>query len=97
MGLAAPPGVLSATKKYQHEEDVIGEFIEARCNVREGAWEATAVLYRAFGSWWMDTRAARAAPLSSKAFGRALERRGKLTPRKQRGARGWSGIELRTE
>ncbi len=94
LGLAAPARVVSATNEYRKEEDVIGEFVEACCREREGVWTATAHLYQAFTSWWIETRGMRTALMSSKAFGRALERRGNLTPAKQRGARGWLGIGL---
>jgi putative DNA primase/helicase len=96
-GLAAPEIVMNATQQYQHEEDVIGEFFEARCRRVEKAWTSTADLYREFSSWWMETRGTRAAVMSTKAFGRALERRGKLTARKLHGNRGWLGIALRAD
>jgi putative DNA primase/helicase len=95
-GLAAPEIVLNATNEYRKEEDVIGEFVEARCRVRDRVWTPTSELYQAFMSWWAETRGMRVAVMSSKAFGRALERRGKLQPAKQHGARGWLGIELLT-
>lgn len=96
-GLAAPERVVNATKEYQHEEDVIGEFLDAHCELSVDRWTATADLYAEFTTWWTVTRGARATALSIKAFGRALERRGGLVSAKRQGVRGWRGITLRSE
>jgi putative DNA primase/helicase len=94
-GMAAPKSVLLATAQYRQEEDVIGEFISARCRIRQQEWTATAALYQNYFDWSAETRGPRTTVMSPKAFGRALERRGKLQSRKQQGVRGWSGIGLK--
>jgi putative DNA primase/helicase len=50
-GLNAPPVVLEATRTYQQEEDIVGRFIEERCNLRVGAEVTAGGLYGAYQDW----------------------------------------------
>lgn len=72
-GLDAPEEVVSATREYRAESDVIGRFIEERC-VRGDYAEAKArELYRAFCKW---AEATGEKPLTETTFGRRMIERG---------------------
>ena len=96
-GLIEPAAVKRATQSYREEEDLIGEFILANCELDPEAWTSTAELYQAFTSWWRETRGPVARPPMPRWFGRALGERPELRPTKRRKVRGWSGIALKME
>lgn len=96
-GLIEPAAVKRATRSYREEEDLIGEFILASCELHPKAWTPTAELYQAFTSWWRETRGPVARPPMPRWFGRALGERPELRPAKRRKIRGWTGIALKME
>lgn len=96
-GLGAPIEVLKATESYREEEDVIGEFIEARCEEHPKAWTSTSEIYSAFSGWWKDTRGAHSRIPNRRWFGRSLGERHSLTPHKRANTRGWKGVALKIQ
>jgi putative DNA primase/helicase len=96
-GLGEPLIVQQATKSYREEEDLIGEFIVATCQITEKAWVSTSDLYQAFTSWWRETRGVHARPPQARWFGRALGERPELKAAKRHRVRGWRGIALKVE
>lgn len=50
-GLNQPKAVLDMTREYRREMDVISAFIEDRCEVGEGLYEKSSVLYAVYSSW----------------------------------------------
>src|SRR5690606_10729533 len=68
-GLIEPAAVKRATQSYREEEDLIGEFILANCELDPEAWTSTAELYQAFTSWWRETRGPVARPPMPRWFG----------------------------
>ncbi len=107
-GLNASTSVLAATNSYRREEDLLGQFLEAECDVSDrdaleavrrgeaGAqtlpWVSSKVLYDAYCNW-MEGEGER--PLSKKALGMRLGLAGLMDERGTGGARGWRGIRLR--
>jgi phage/plasmid-associated DNA primase len=74
------------------------DFIQDRCRQHDNAWVSVAVLRRAYEQWAEET--GERYIVDGKAFSEHLRSRGcKQTQRKVLGknARGWEGIELRTE
>jgi putative DNA primase/helicase len=95
-GLGEPPAVRAATEAYRAENDVIGDFLAARCGLDANAWTATAELYVAFSGWWETTHAKHERPLTRAWFGRLLGEQDGLRP-EQRGhakVKGWRGVRL---
>jgi putative DNA primase/helicase len=93
--LAAPKAVLRATRGYRTENDQLGEFIEARCDVGPDTWVATADLYQSFAAWWSEMNGPRAYPPRRDAFVVSLKERRSLRAKKRGGVRGWAGIALK--
>jgi putative DNA primase/helicase len=100
--LSEPESVRRATEEYRTNEDVIGEFIAARCRLGRNEWCATAELYRAFEDWWAETRGDRGRPPSLRSFLEGLRSQAGVVPksrrvgsRGKRKARGWQGMRLR--
>lgn len=50
-GLVMPRAVLDMCKEYRREMDVISAFIEDRCEVREGVYEKSSMLFAAYTAW----------------------------------------------
>lgn len=88
-GLKAPQQVLEATQRYIDAEDVIGEWVEERCEQRGEV--ARPVAYKNYRAW-VEGRGERA--WSSKAFKAAIEERG-FTERKSNGTWFITGLSLR--
>lgn len=97
--LATPKSVQLATADYRAAEDVVGEFVAARCRKKDSAWTKTTSLYAAFDEWWHDTRGARSTAPAMRAFVEGLRIQAGVTPvRKREGSkkeRGWAGLTLR--
>jgi putative DNA primase/helicase len=53
-GLSPPELVRAATDTYREEMDLIGEFIEERCLVTDGAAVLVKDMYAAYGKWCID-------------------------------------------
>ncbi len=94
-GLGEPREVREATAGYRAEMDVLGEFIEERCVVNPRARVSAKDLYAAYQQWCSDTGEK---PLSQKALGQRLDKRGLDTARVGKsGSRYRIGIGLRGE
>lgn len=95
-GLGEPNAVRAATDEYRVEEDVLGQFLEARCELGEEHETAASILYEGYRNW---AEAAGEATVTQTAFGRALRERGfaveKGTRGCQRGRKLWRGVGLR--
>ncbi len=50
-GLRPPTRVTEATREYLQDEDILGRWLEERCDVTVGARHARASLYRDYGAW----------------------------------------------
>jgi putative DNA primase/helicase len=89
-GLGAPLGVTDATKTYQRESDVFGEFLDERCVEKPGLFATSEGLYTAYREW---SKAAGEDAITKTAFGKKLTERG-FSREKYGGRRGWVGISL---
>lgn len=90
-GLDPPAKVRAASAEYFADEDVLGEWLEVRCDVGPSLRETTARLYR---DWTAFAEAAGHPPGSQRAFGEDLAARGFALWRSRR-ERGRSGLALR--
>lgn len=70
--IAIPEPVKEATRKYREDSDVIGQFLEERCEFGRGLSESHAALYAAYVTW---ARASGEPELSGRKLGNALEER----------------------
>lgn len=93
IGLAEPAAVLTVTSAYRAESDVIARFIEDRCTTTSKAVKATTA--QLFVEWdrWRTTEGL--PEMTSKAFGKALDRHGYPTT-SARDGRWREGIALKT-
>jgi len=91
-GLSPPAVVRAAVDDYRRDQDVVGEFIDARCRLGPDLRERAAALFGSYTKW----AAANAAPeLTPQAFGRRLGEHG--LKRVRAGDRFWQGVELKAE
>jgi putative DNA primase/helicase len=76
-GLTPPESVLAATKNYQQESDLVGQFVEERCALDSSATARANLLYLAFTSWCEAQGIGSGSPdrLSGKAFGSRMSAR----------------------
>ncbi|OBB10780.1 hypothetical protein A5731_22650 [Mycolicibacterium conceptionense] len=92
IGLAEPETVLARTKDYRADSDVIGRFIEECCTTTSPAMKATtAQLFTAWDHWRAKEGIAE---ITTRAFGKALDRHGYPTKR-DRDGRWREGIAVR--
>lgn len=71
-GLTRPAAIVEATNEYFAEQDVFGQWVEQRCILREGAFEASAKLY---ADWEAYAKANGEIPGTAKSFGAAMRKR----------------------
>ena len=93
-GLVRPESVAEATEAYFAEQDLMGQWLAEKCEIRKGdpsIWDSTTDL---FESWSGYAKAAGDLPGTSKAFGAALRRK-EFAPKRTMHARGFSGLRLR--
>lgn len=90
-GLKAPPEVTAATDDYRSEMDVMGEFIDAVCEVGETHRTKAGDLHGAYAGWAEDTGND---PLTAKALAVKLTAKG-FRAVKSNGHRCWVGVRLR--
>jgi putative DNA primase/helicase len=90
VGLGEPHGVVEATDAYRDEEDGIGAFVDACCEMRPDLMSTAGDLYRLYKSW---TERNEQEAISQTAFGRAL---GELGLRRVKGKHviTWHGIGI---
>ncbi len=94
-GLQEPSAVRKATRSYQSENDILGEYLQQRCKKDTTAWISMTALYQSFSDWWVETRGSRTKPISIVWLGRLLSERPEFHMGVQRNQRGWYGIALR--
>jgi len=90
-GLRAPDAVLTATKEYRDEMDVIGDFVDGRCVLSETATGTAKELYESYESWCDDNGEK---TISKKLFGMKLSERGFDKYRATGGIWTWLGIGI---
>lgn len=90
--LGMPPKIAAAGAKYQKLMDDVGDFIEERGIVATGnrSVKTKAEVYAAYTAWCQA--GGNKGPLTKKAFGMQLERRGFLSD-KVRGERAWINLD----
>ena len=90
-GLIRPAAVADATSEYFAGEDLMGQWIEERCEIRRGAFDVPAKLYN---DWRRYAEEHGEAPGTAIGFGKKMSKRGH--PAKPScGIRAHQGIELR--
>jgi putative DNA primase/helicase len=92
-GLNAPPEISEATNSYRRDNDLVGQFIDARCEVREGAHATTKSLYVAYCQW-CEENGCQAMALN--AFGKEMKRKGFGQKKGQKG-NSLVGVELKPD
>ncbi len=92
-GLGRPDGVTQATADYFAEQDVFGQWIEERCELRQGSYEPLSLL---FADWSAFATEAKEEPGSKKSMGARLARFG-VTPFRTTAERRYLNIRLRTQ
>jgi P4 family phage/plasmid primase-like protien len=90
-GLCAPKEVVEATTTYRQEQDVVGEFVEDRCDVAPHFLVVARDLHREYRAW-CEVNGYR--ELSAKSLGAQLVARGFVTAKKNH-QRSWTGLRVR--
>lgn len=91
-GLAAPAAVLAATDEYRADQDVLGQFLDERCDLDQDSAIKASELHTALEYW---TRENGHEPMSQKALASRLVDRGFQRDRRKNGVH-WLGLHLRT-
>jgi putative DNA primase/helicase len=95
-GLVPPQSVIDATAGYFADQDMFAQWLADECDIEPGnhhKWEATTTL---FASWSAYAKAAGESPGTVKSFAPAILRH-RLTPKRTKTARGFSGISLKSK
>lgn len=94
-GLNPPATVLAATDAYREDSDVIGTFLDDRCEVGDGLSVTKDALYGAYEVWCSN---AGLKPMSKIAFGRKVKERGFTDARVGKAkVHVWNGIDVPTK
>ena len=88
-GLNEPASILQATRNFQLDCDVIGQFIDSECNVGAGYLSGSKMLYRSFKYWCEENGRE---PHNSSNFSLMMENKGFKKSRNKSGM-WWSGLE----
>ncbi len=101
-GLQRPETIREATDTYFQEQDVLGEWLNEKCIVDRENANRMATTQELFASWSTFAKAANEPAGAEKAFAQKLEkdgfsRKAKVPSFGGSRARGFSGIELRTD
>ena len=89
-GLGAPSEVTAATEEYRNEMDVIGAFLDDRCELGDSHKARAGALHKAYREW-CEEQGER--PVSGRAFADRLQERGFDKYRDRRGAT-YMGLSL---
>lgn len=92
-GLKEPPQVLSATKSYQEEMDVVQEFLDECCDIEPALSAPVRQLYQCFVEWCENYRVQ---ACSKKKFSMSLQKKGFIDTHTRYGAR-YQGLKLRSQ
>ena len=90
-GLGTPAEVRQATADYRAEEDVLAEFLEARCIAGKEA--RSSILYAAYKLWAADAKIPDKDTMSQKRFGQQMAER--YDNRKGNDGKYYLGVELK--
>ena len=90
-GLDVPEDVVEATVGYREEMDVVGAFIDDRCDVGEGKSDEAGDLYKEYVEWCKES--GERYPKAKRAFGLALKERGFKQDSNARPRR-WLGLQV---
>ena len=90
-GLQAPTAVQEATKIYQTDMDILGDFIAERCVIAEGERVAATEIYNAYKAWIPETGER---VMTKKQLGQRLQERGFVSVKGAQGRRYWVGLRL---
>ena len=90
-GLRPPEAVRAATQDYQSEMDLLGDFLEDCCILREGAFCLKPVLWNVYIRWCGENKVKTI--LSRRDFCQNLAKKG-VSDTKKAGVRAWCGIGL---
>ncbi len=93
-GLAEPEEVKAATEAYRAEMDVLADFINERCVVRDGVWCIFADLYESYEVWCEESGET---PEKKRKFGARLKERGFLPANGTKNVAIRKGIALRSD
>lgn len=91
-GLRPPAAVVAASDEYRKEMDLLGEFIEDRCEVNVHMSAPNGPLYASFKEWCIDNGIRN--PRSHKWLSRELIRKGYTQGGSRKDGREWKGLEL---
>ncbi|WP_372624350.1 phage/plasmid primase, P4 family [Falsiroseomonas sp.] len=93
IGLAPPAAVVDATAAYLSDEDALGQWLEACCDVAKDRFALSGTLYRSWCEW---ARAAGEPHGTRRSFAQAMQARGFRSGRQGgAGDRGFHGLEIR--
>lgn len=92
-GLQEPEIVKAATAEYRGDMDILGGFLEDRCDLGDDHVEAASDLYKGYQEW-LKTTGSEGVP--ARTFGLKLGERGFQQHRTRRG-RLWKGLRLKTD
>jgi putative DNA primase/helicase len=92
--LNPPPIVCAATKEYREDMDIIGRWIEERCDRDDGSRVPTSSLYEDFKRW---AEAEAIVTCTVNRFGRDLAERGYTLRKGTGGRREVRGLRLKPE
>jgi putative DNA primase/helicase len=90
-GLADPPEVLTATKDYQNEQDLLGSFLDECCRTGPDYRAKASDLYSAYCTWCKCNDEKEAA---QRTFGMALTERG-FSRKRENDGYWWIGLALK--
>ena len=90
IGLRPPAEVIKETNKYRREDDLVGQFIEVRCNIDTEETTRGKELYDEFRNWCEQSGED---PISNRIFAAAMRERGFDDHRDSEG-KYWINIEM---
>lgn len=91
-GLKPPTAVLEATVNYRETNDVVGQFIEDRCELDRTVKTTAKDLYENFENWATENGSE---TISKEQFGKVLRQKG-FQSRKKNAGTSWIGLRLTT-
>jgi putative DNA primase/helicase len=90
-GLRPPESVSEATTSYRRDNDLVGQFVEERCELLPAARASSKILYENYSGWCDENGHD---PIQKVEFGKTLGRKGFKPKKLGGGAAGWSGLQL---
>ena len=90
-GLTRPDAIINATDRYFEDQDLIGQWIAERCEVRDGAMGKTGELYQSWCDFAVENGEEKG---TQKAFAEAVSKRGFERDRVWQFGRIYRGIDL---